>query len=82
MLWIHLHIHVDTIARTQTITCYDVHWFIKLEICCINEIRELTMTDISCELLQYGSADLCTEISKKVFGAVHRFMMRLADCNL
>ena len=48
----------------------------------LNEIRELTMTDISCELLQYGSADLCTEISKKVFGAVHRFMMRLADCNL
>ena len=34
MLWIHLHVHVDTIARTQTITCYNVHCFTKLEICC------------------------------------------------
>ena len=40
----------------------------------LNEIRELTMTDISCELLLYGSADLGTEISKKVFDAVHRFI--------
>ena len=28
------HVHVDTIARTQIITCYDVHCFTKLEICC------------------------------------------------
>ena len=34
MLWIHLHVHVDTIVRTQTITFYDVHCFTKLEICC------------------------------------------------
>ena len=37
----------------------------------LNEIRELSMTDISCELLLYGSVDLDTEISKKVFDAVH-----------
>ena len=40
----------------------------------VNEIRELTMTDISCELLLYGSAELGTTISKKVFDAVHRFI--------
>ena len=40
----------------------------------LNEIRELTMTDISCELLLYGSTDLGIEISKKVFDAVHRFI--------
>ena len=40
----------------------------------LNEIRELTMTDIPCELLLYGSADLGIEISKKVFDAVHRFI--------
>ena len=39
----------------------------------LNEIREITMTDISCELLLYGSADLATEIRKKVFD-VHRFI--------
>ena len=39
-----------------------------------NEIRELTITDISCKLLLYGSADLGIEISKKVFDAVHRFL--------
>ena len=37
----------------------------------LNETRELIMTDISCELLLYGSADLGIEISKKVFDAVH-----------
>ena len=40
----------------------------------LNEIRELPMTDISCELLLYGSADLGITISKKVFDAVHRFI--------
>ena len=40
----------------------------------LNEIRELTMTNISCDLLLYGSADLGIEISKKVFDAVHRFI--------
>ena len=40
----------------------------------LNEIRELTMTDISCELLLYGSKDLGIELSKKVFDAVHRFI--------
>ena len=40
----------------------------------LNEIRELTMTDISCELLLYGSTDLGSELSKKVFDAVHRFI--------
>ena len=40
----------------------------------LNEIRELTMTDISCEFLLYGSADLGIEIRKKVFDAVHRFI--------
>ena len=40
----------------------------------LNEIRELTMTNISCELLLYGSADISIEISKKVFDAVHRFI--------
>ena len=40
----------------------------------INEIRELTMTNISCELLLYGSTELSTTISKKVFDAVHRFI--------
>ena len=29
------------------------------------------MTDISCELLLYGSTDLDSELSKKVFDAVH-----------
>ena len=29
----------------------------------MNEIRELTMTDISCELLLYGSAELGITIS-------------------
>ena len=40
----------------------------------LTEIRELTMTDISCELLLYGSADLSITISKKVFDAVHSFI--------
>ena len=40
----------------------------------LNEIRGLTMTDISCELLLYGSTDLGFKISKKVFDAVHRFI--------
>ena len=38
------------------------------------EIRKLTMTDISCDLLLYGSAELGISISKKVFGAIHRFI--------
>ena len=40
----------------------------------LSEIRALTMTDISCELLLYGSTDLGIELSKKVFDAVHRFI--------
>ena len=40
----------------------------------LNENRELTMTNISCQLLLYGSADLGIEIRKKVFDAVHRFI--------
>ena len=40
----------------------------------LNETGELTMTDISCELLLYGSTDLGIEISKQVFDAVHRFI--------
>ena len=40
----------------------------------LNEIRELTMTDISNEFLLYGSADLSIEIRKKVFDGVHRFI--------
>ena len=40
----------------------------------LNEIRELTMTDISCALLLYGSTDLGSELSKKVFDAVDRFI--------
>ena len=31
----------------------------------LNEIRELTITDISCELLLYGSAELGITISQK-----------------
>ena len=51
-----------------------------------NEIRELTMTDISCELLLYGLADLGVTISKcvrkKVFDAVHRFIdWQIEICN-
>ena len=49
----------------------------------LNEIRELTMADISCELLLYGSADLGIEISKKSFDAVHIGLLpKLAYCNL
>ena len=50
----------------------------------LNEIRELTMTDVSCELLLYESADLSIEISKEVFDAVHSIglLTILADCNL
>ena len=40
----------------------------------INEIRELTVTDISCELLLYGSAELGTTINEKGFDAIHRFI--------
>ena len=61
-----------TIVMTQTITCYDVHCFTQLENKLLNEIRELTMTDISCELLLYGSTGI--ELSKRVFDAVHRFI--------
>ena len=50
----------------------------------INEIRVLTMTDISCELLLYGSAELGITISTNFM-----FLMlyiglstKLADCNL
>ena len=38
----------------------------------LNEIRELTMTDISCELLLYGSADLGIEIVQKVAWLHHK----------
>ena len=40
----------------------------------MNEIRKLTMTDISCNLLLHGSVELDTSISKNVFNAVHRFI--------
>ena len=40
----------------------------------INEFRELTMTDISRELLLYGSAEHGNTISKNVFDAGHRFI--------
>ena len=39
----------------------------------MKEIRKQTMTDISCYLLLYGSAELGISISKKVFAVVHRF---------
>ena len=48
----------------------------------LNEIRELTMTDISCELLLYGSADLGIEISKKKLMLYMGLSTKLADCNL
>ena len=51
----------------------------------LNEIRELTMTDISCELLLYGSTYLGSELSKKVFDTVHRFIDesdRFVICNV
>ena len=38
----------------------------------LNEIRDLTMTDISCELLLYGSADLGIETSKMVIDETGR----------
>ena len=31
------------------------------------------MTDISCDLLLYGSEELDTSVSKNVFNSVHRF---------
>ena len=40
----------------------------------MNEIRKLTMADISCNLLLSGSAELGISISKNVFDAVHRFI--------
>ena len=40
----------------------------------INEIRELTMTDISYDLLLYGSAELGITKGKNVFDTVHRFI--------
>ena len=73
MLWIHLHVHVDTIEDSN-------HYLLRCPLfyqarnMLLNEIRELTMTDISCELLLYGSADLGIEISKAVFDAEHRFI--------
>ena len=48
--------------------------FYKARNMLLNEIRELTMTDISCELFLYVSADLGIAINKKVFDAVHRFI--------
>ena len=56
------------------------HYLLRCPLCYqarnkfLNEIRELTMTDISCELLLYGSTDLSIELRKKVFDAVHRFI--------
>ena len=37
-------------------------------------VNILTITDISCELLLYGSAELGITISQKGFDAVHRFI--------
>ena len=48
----------------------------------LNEIRVLTITDISCELLLYGSADLGVSINKKVLMLYIGLLMKLADCNL
>ena len=48
--------------------------FYKARNMMLNEIREVTMIDISCELLLYGSADLGIIISINVFDAVHRFI--------
>ena len=64
MLGIHLHVHVDRTARTPL--------FYQSRNMMINEIREQTMTNISCELLLYGSAEIGIAISKNVFDAVHR----------
>ena len=65
-------------SRTQTITCYNVHCLPSYKY----EIRELTMTDISCELLLYGSAGLGSTISKRVLMLYIRLSTKLADCNL
>ena len=65
---------VDSPACRRGHYCEDLHhyllqcpFFYQARNMMINEIRELTMTDISCELLLYGSAELGTAISKKVF---------------
>ena len=48
----------------------------------LNEIRELTMTDISCELLLYRSADLGIEMSRKVCDAAHRLIDEIVICSV
>ena len=40
----------------------------------MDKVRKLTMTDVSCDLLLYGSAELSISINKNVFDAVHRFI--------
>ena len=40
----------------------------------VNKITKLAMTNISCKLLLYGSAELGISISKKVFDAIHIFI--------
>ena len=40
------------------------------------------MTDISCELLLYGSTDLGIEISKKFLMLYIGLLTKLTDCNL
>ena len=40
------------------------------------------MTDISCEFLLYGSADLSIEISKKFLMLYIGLSTKLSDCNL
>ena len=74
MLWIHLACpcgHDCEDSNRYLLRCPLFHQARNM---LLNEIRGLTMTDISCELLLYGSADLSIEISQKVFDAVHRFI--------
>ena len=63
---------MDVIARTQTSTCYKCPLFYQARNMMINEIRELTIVDTSCELLLYGSAELGIIISKS-YDVVHWF---------
>ena len=77
---------MHAIPRTQTIICYGVPSVTKLEIyMLLHENRELAIRDVSCELLLYGSADLCIKISEKFgFFLMPRIglSMKVADCNL
>ena len=40
----------------------------------LNEIRQVTTLDISCDLLLYGAAELDVVKNCKVFDAVHKFI--------